>query len=388
MTLEEIKALDADGIKERRTAISEEMKAEDADLDALTAEVDALEARTKELKDAAEKRAALAAKVVERNDVIKESIVEDKIVEEKRTFSPDTVEYRDAYLKKLMGKELTVEERGALTSAADVIPTEIVNQIYGRFEDNPLYAEMNIMRFPGYVQVPYAKTVNDASWKAMGTASTDSEDEVDSVSLSMYKLIKTIEITADIQAASIPAFQSWLVDTLSRKMIAAICAATLNGSGSGQPTGIIGALTPVANSVTYDNILAAMAAVPGAYHRDAIFVMSSATFFNKVMTLKDDQKRPLVVQGVAGVDRAPIYTLLGHRVILEDSADNASYDNLLFGNFREGYAFNFAKDITIESDNSVEFRKGSTVYRGLALCDGKPVIDDAFAVISVSNATA
>ena len=388
MTLEEIKALDADGIKERRTAISEEMKAEDADLDALTAEVDALEARTNELKDAAEKRAALAAKVVERNDVIKESIVEDKIVEEKRTFSPDTVEYRDAYLKKLMGKELSVEERGALTSAADVIPTEIVNQIYGRFEDNPLYAEMNIMRFPGYVQVPYAKTVNDASWKAMGTASTDSEDEVDSVSLSMYKLIKTIEITADIQAASIPAFQSWLVDALSRKMIAAICAATLNGSGSGQPTGIIGALTPVANSVTYDNILAAMAAVPGAYHRDAIFVMSSQTFFNKVMTLKDDQKRPLVVQGVAGVDRAPIYTLLGHRVILEDSADNASYDNLLFGNFREGYAFNFAKDITIESDNSVEFRKGSTVYRGLALCDGKPVIDDAFAVISVSNATA
>ena len=388
MTLEEIKALDADGIKERRTAISEEMTAENADLDALTKEVDALEERANELKDAAEKRAALAAKVAESNNVIKENIVEEKTVEEKRTFAPDTVEYRDAYLKKLMGKDLSVEERGALVSAADVIPTEIVNQIYGRFEDNPLYAEMNIMRFPGYVQVPYAKTVNDASWKAMGTASTDSEDEVDSVSLSMYKLIKTVEITADIQAASIPAFQSWLVDTLARKMIAAICAATLNGTGSGQPTGIIGALTPVAATVTYDNILAAMAAVPGAYHRDAIFVMSSKSFFNKVMTLKDDQKRPLVVQGVAGVDREPIYTLLGHRVILEDSADGASYDNILFGNFREGYAFNFAKDITIESDNSVEFRKGSTVYRGLALCDGKPVIDDAFAVISVSNATA
>ena len=388
MTLEEIKALDADGIKERGAAISEEMTAENADLDALTKEVDALEARANELKEAAEKRAALAAKVVDSNNVVKENIVEEKTVEEKRTFAPDTVEYRDAYLKKLMGKDLTVEERGALVSAADVIPTEIVNQIYGRFEDNPLYAEMNIMRFPGYVQVPYAKTVNDASWKAMGTASTDSEDEVDSVSLSMYKLIKTVEITADIQAASIPAFQSWLVDALSRKMIAAICAATLNGTGSGQPTGIIGALTPVAATVTYDNILAAMAAVPGAYHRDAIFVMSSKSFFNKVMTLKDDQKRPLVVQGVAGVDREPIYTLLGHRVILEDSADGASYDNILFGNFREGYAFNFAKDITIESDNSVEFRKGSTVYRGLALCDGKPVIDDAFAVISVSNATA
>ena len=244
------------------------------------------------------------------------------------------------------------------------------------------------MRFPGYVQIPYAKTVNEASWKAIGTASTDSADEVDSVSLSMYKLIKTIEITADIQAASIPVFGSWLVDTLARKMIAAICAAVLNGSGSGQPTGVIGGLTPVASTATYDNILAAMAAVPGAYHRDAVFVMSSATFFNKVMTLKDDQKRPLVVQGVAGVDRAPMYTLLGHRVILEESADTDSYDNILFGNFREGYAFNFAKDVAIESDGSVEFRKGSVVYRAMALCDGKPVISDAFAVISVASTTA
>lgn len=388
MTFDEIKVLDADGIVERKAAINDEMNAENADLDALTAEVDALEARSKELKETAEKRAALAAKVAERNDVIKETIVEDKIVEEKRTFTPDTVEYRDAYLKNLMGKDLSVEERGALTDAADVIPTELVNQIYGKLEDNPLYSELNVMRFPGYVQIPYAKTVNEASWKAIGTASTDSADEVDSISLSMYKLIKTIEITADIQAASIPVFQSWLVDTLARKMIAAICAAVLNGSGSGQPTGVIGGLTPVAASVTYDNILAAMAAVPGAYHRDAIFVMSSATFFNKVMTLKDDQKRPLVVQGVAGVDRAPIYTLLGHRVILEESADTASYDNILFGNFREGYAFNFAKDVAIESDGSVEFRKGSVVYRAMALCDGKPVISDAFSVISVASTTA
>lgn len=388
MTLEEIKVLDADGIVERKAAISEEMTAEDADLDALTSEVDALEERAKELKNAAEKRAALTAKVVNSNNVIMDHIVEDKIVEEKRTFTPDTVEYRDAYLKNLMGKDLSVEERGALTDAADVIPTELVNQIYGKLEDNPLYSELNVMRFPGYVQIPYAKTVNEASWKAIGTASTDSADEVDSISLSMYKLIKTIEITADIRAAAIPAFQSWLVDTLARKMIAAICAAVLNGNGSGKPTGVIPGLTPAANAVTYDNILAAMAAVPGAYHRDAIFVMSSATFFNKVMTLKDDQKRPLVVQGVAGVDRAPVYTLLGHRVILEDSADTSDYDNLLFGNFRDGYAFNFAKDIAIESDGSVEFRKGSVVYRAMALCDGKPVISDAFAVISVAATTA
>lgn len=386
MTLEEIKVLDADGINERKAAISAEMNVEGADLDALTAEVDALEARSNELKKAAEKRAALATKVIASNNIVKEKIVEDKKVEENRTFAPDTVEYRDAYLKNLMGKDISVEERNALTSAADVIPTELVNQIYGKLEDNPVYAELNVTRFPGYVQIPYAKTVNEASWTAMGTASTDSADEVDSISLSMYKLIKTVEITADIQAASIPAFQSWLVDTLARKMIAAIVAAVLNGNGSGKPTGVIPGLTAVDTSITYDTILAAMAAVPGQYHRDAVFVMSSDTFFNKVMTLKDDQKRPLVVQGVAGVDRAPEYMLLGHRVLLESSTDTETANNLLFGNFRDGYAFNIAKDVAIESDGSVEFRKGSVVYRAMALADGKPVINDAFAVLSVAKA--
>ena len=88
MTLEEIKSLDANGIEERKAAIFEEMTAEGADLDALTAEVDAIEERTKELKEAAEKRAALSAKVAERNDVIKANIVEEKTMEEKRTFTP------------------------------------------------------------------------------------------------------------------------------------------------------------------------------------------------------------------------------------------------------------------------------------------------------------
>jgi HK97 family phage major capsid protein len=106
------------------------------------------------------------------------------------------------------------------------------------------------------------------------------------------------------------------------------------------------------------------------------------------MSLKDDVKRPLVVQGVAGVDRPPMYTLLGHRVILENSVDTASYDNIVFGNFREGYAFNFAKDISIEYDGSVEFRKGSVVYRAMALCDGKPVVPEAFTAISVASASA
>ena len=388
MTREEIMKLDAEGVQERKAQISEELNAENADIEALTAETDALEERAKELKETAEKRAALAQRVAQTGKSIRDKIVEGEGMPEKKSFAPDTVEYRDAWMKKLMGKDITAEERTALTSAADVIPTLTVNEIYGKLAENPLYNELNIMQFPGYVQVPYEKTVNNASWVAMGTASTDSDDEVDSVSLSMYKLIKTIEITADIAHASIAAFSAWLVNRLAQKMVAAICYGVLQGSGSGQATGIIPALTPEANSVTYNSLLAIMAAVPAQYHRDAVFTMSSATFFNKIMTLKDKNDRPLVMQGMTGVDMPPVYTLLGHRVILEEAASTNSADTVLFGNFRDGYAFNFARDIEITADDSVEFRKGSRVYRGMALCDGKPVIEEAFACISVAKTTA
>ena len=33
---------------------------------------------------------------------------------------------------------------------------------------------------------------------------------------------------------------------------------------------------------------------------------------------------------------------------------------------------NFGKDVEIARDESVGFRSGSTVFRGMALCDGKP----------------
>ena len=145
---------------------------------------------------------------------------------EERVFTPDTVEYRDAYMKYLMGKSMSIEERTALTVAANVIPTETLNKIYGKLEENQLINEIDALYVPGYVSVPTASTVDDANWIAMASASTDSSDAMGTVSLTAKKLIKTIEITADIQAMSIPAFQGWLVNKLAQKMEAAICAAS------------------------------------------------------------------------------------------------------------------------------------------------------------------
>ena len=108
----EIRDMTIDDIQMRMDAIKEEMDVEGADLDALEAEVTELNARKAELKEQAEERKAEAKEAAENGEIVK--TFKENVMEE-RTFTPDSVEYRDAYLKSLMGKSLSMEERTALT---------------------------------------------------------------------------------------------------------------------------------------------------------------------------------------------------------------------------------------------------------------------------------
>lgn len=383
----DVKELTADELIERRSAIGAELDSPEADLDALEAEVRAINEELETRKNAEQKKAEVRQAIANGEKPVEKikEFKETKTMEE-RTFAPDTVEYRDAYMKNLMGKPMSIEERTALSGASYVIPTETVNKIYGKLEENQLIKEIDALNVPGYVSVPTASTVNDASWIAMASASTDSADAMGTVSLTAKKLIKTIEITADIQAMSIPAFQTWLVNKLAAKMEAAICAAIVNGAGSSTvPQGVgqcgITISTAIAGA-TLAKLSAFMGGLKAPYHKGAVWVMSSENFFTYVLPLASDSNGYLVQDGIG-------YRLLGHRVILDDNCDNCKFksgstaeaanaDHVIFGNFKEGYVFNFGEGIQIEADQSVSFRSGSTVYRGMALCDGAVVDKDAF----------
>ena len=391
----EFKNMSSDELLERRSAIAGELDAPEADLDALEAEVRAINEELETRKNIEAKKVEVRQAIAS-GELPTEKIKEFKEVKkmDERTFTPDTVEYRDAYLKNLMGKPMSIEERTALSSAAAVIPTETLNQIYGKLEENPLIAEVEALRIPGYVSVPKATTVNDASWITMSSASTDSADVVGYVALTAKKLIKTLEITADIQAMSIPEFQRWLVNKLAQKMEKAICAAIVNGAGSttvpqGVGYGGITASTAIAGA-TIAKLSAFMGGLGSAYHRDAVWVMSSESFFNYIQPLASDVNAGLVMDGVG-------YRLLGHRVIFDGACDDCKFksgstveaanaDHIIFGDFKNGYVFNFGEGIQIEADKSVSFRSGSTVYRAMALCDGAVVDSEAFVWATIASA--
>lgn len=286
---------------------------------------------------------------------------------ENRTFAIDTVEYREAFLMGLQGKELTAEQRAAVTASA-AIPTQTMNKIVGRLELAPIINAVDVTYIPGNVSYPVEGTINEAAWVAMGTAATDSADTVNSIALGAFKLIKTVEITADVAEMAIDAFETWLVNRLANKLQRAVAAGIMTGTGAAQATGLSKRTadgTYTAAGITYADIMAIIAKLPTEYAPGASFVMSRATFFGNVLNIQDTAKHPIVV---ADVQAPAKFNILGYPVIIED----ASGTDVYFGDLKEAYKFNFAKAPTVDRDESVAFRTGSTVYRAMALADGKP----------------
>lgn len=357
-------------IESRLSAITQELKREDCDVDALEQEVRALkEERDSIMRSAAERRRQMLNEIGAGAGRVIRTFADD--TPEQRTYGVDTPEYRSAWLRNLQGHELTMEERAAVTASA-AIPTTTMNKIIARMELTPIIQAVDVTYIPGNVTYPIEKTVNGVSWVDMGTAATDSADALDAITLGAYKLIKTVEITADVMAMGIDAFEAWLVARLGNKMSVAVAAAIAAGTGSNQATGLTksGEITQTGTytkaGMTYKDLMTILATLPTQYMANAKFAMPRAVFYSDLLGMTDSNGKPVVV---ADVQSPAKFNILGYPVILEDSFPK---DNIVFGDLFEGYKFNFAMSPTVESDKSVAFRTGSTVYRVMALADGKP----------------
>jgi HK97 family phage major capsid protein len=366
-----------DEINTRLSAIQSEIDSATGEtLTALEAEVAQLTAERQQIQNEVQTRqqlrANIAAGLVTGTTI--ETHEEDNNMEN-RTFTPDSAEYREAFLLNLQGRELTAEQRAAVNGSA-AIPTQTLNQIFRYIEESPILSSIDLTHIPGNVTLPVEGSVADAAWVTMATSATDSADVVDSISLGAHKLIKTLEITADVEAMSISAFEAWIVGKLGEKMQKALDAAVFNGTGSNQPTGILKTLSTATGTFTkakakYSDLIAIIAALSSGPAKNAKFAMPRKLFFTDVIGIEDQSGQPVCHADVTSPAK---YNILGYPVILDD---NIPTDNIIFGDFK-AYKMNIAKAPTISSDDSVGFRSGSRVYRGLALADGKAAMSSAF----------
>lgn len=364
---------------EIRTILQGDLNAMATDaLQKLNTEFDDLESRKAEINKAIEEREAILKKAMTHGKVVEKHETEPTMLENKIN-DVKSAEYREAYLLSLQGKA-TPEQRTAVSAAA-VIPTLTLNKIYEKLEqDSVLYPYISKSSLPGTVSIPVENAKNEAAWVAMGTASTDGADSLSAVTLSLYKLIKTVELTADNVNASVDAFENFLVKALAKKIARAVDIAICTGDGSSKATGILasGVITNTGTytkaGMTHADLMAIIADVGTEYRKGAIFAMPSAVYFSDVVAA-------LAAKGIGPDAQNPLsFRIAGFPVVLDD---NITADSVIFGNF-EYYHWNWAKDVTIEADDSVGFRTGSRVYRAMGLADGKVVNKDAFTVYTRS----
>lgn len=326
----------------------------------------------------------------------------------------DTKEYRNAFLKTLMGQQLNDVEKDAFnvgmkeaekrnddyntsTNAAAVLPTTMLNEIVKKARTiGGLMGECRAFAVPTKIAIPVGTPGSKASWHTEGAAVDTEKATVTNVTFDGYEIIKIFSISAKVRKMSIAAFESYLTDELTACVMECIADALVNGDGSGQGTGIEEGVTwvktagatqnaiEVANGtpITYNDVVDTAALLKRGYAQGAKWAMNNKTLYNVFFKMNDSNAQPIFVAKTLGEKAAgDVGRILGFDVVIDD---NIADDVIYLGNYAKYMGYNMPEGIVIEMSKDSGFRKGLIDYRAMAIADCKPIIADAFVKLYVA----
>lgn len=352
----------------------------------IMARVEELDAKFESAALAAANAAALAggAKPVELKNLSR-TVSGGKVVEKmenempKRENMVGTKEYKNAFLKTLLGRELTEMENVAYvhttTQENAPVPTEMLNEIwdliYGEhhiLEDITIYRTGTIMEVTKHTEVTQGK----AKKVAEGEANDDEQNTFVKVTLSGKDFSKHVDISYAMQKMSIPAFETYLKneiatglgEELAKDVIAAI------GTGMAAENKIKTAAT---GTVSYKDL----AKLFGQLKRvgSMNIYATRKTIYNYLVGLTNDSGTPIFQQVInPGVEGA----LFGAQIKTEDAVADGT---ILVGDGKK-FIFNMVQDIMVESDKDI--KKHVVTHSGYARGEGALIDDKAFAQLTLS----
>ena len=378
-------------IEMRLKDIYEEISTEGADVKALASETDVLLEERKRLmndKSIAERKSTLA-KVAQMGGTPVMDIINNKITDNRSKKTMENTEYRELAEYLIKGTP-TAEMRGAMgtSDVGAVLPETIYDQmLYSGAKDNAsILQKATVTRFDhnGTIKIPVL-TANSASWHTETNAVTPADRTITNISLGGYELMSLVSFSTAALSKADDSFEEYISKALYEEMGTTLEYAMINGTGSGQATGILAGITwTSANSVTtattsteisVDDIISGIALLPSRFRRNASIMGNSATIYGKIRKLKDDNDNYLMA-----IDGASA-SILGIPVVI---ADDVPDDVIIIGDISK-YFINFARPITLERSTDSGFRSAVIDVRALAVVDGKPFAD---AFVKVAKKTA
>lgn len=364
------------------------------ELKALTGEVDSLKAERKALLETATQRNALLENIAEGRanslpsgaNIISRLATRDKAGDETDADPYGTIEYRRAFMNHVCkGTAIPKEYRAAnevtfTTDVGSVIPTPVLNRIIEEMESTGMILPLvTRTAHKGGLRIPTSSVKPVATWVAEGAGSPTQKKPTGEISFLYHKLRCAVAVTLEVDTMALPVFEATLISNVVEAMVWAIEDAIINGTGTGQPKGILketpqkGQLLQV-QSLTYQDVLDAEAALPMAYERNTRWCMTKQTFY-QFQAIKNDIGTPIAHHDFTISGRIE-RILLGRPVTLCDYMPSFAA-NLPAGtpfafmfNFRD-YILNTNLNMGIkrfEDNNTDDF-----VTRAVTLVDGKVV---------------
>ena len=369
----ELKEMNVEQLEARKAELLSEVETteEREQLDAIEAEINSIKAELDERRAVEAQKAEIRQAVAEGQvgEVVKEFKEESR---GKNMYSVDSIEYRDAWTKKIIGRDLNEEERSALSSAGAVIPTMTVNAVWDKLvKEAELLSKVDVSQFPNYVRFPVATTNNAATSQAVGGSITESSDVIGYVDLVPNEYVKLLTVGADIDHMAVSAVHDWIVNNIVTNIRYAINKDILVGSGSNALKGIKESVnanaTKIPATVTKASLLKVMGALGSKYQNGAVWIMSPEMFYEGVMTVTALNDY-IINDGFA-------YKLFGHDVVLMSEAVISSAENVFYGD-PKAYKVNIFKALEVKP-----FETATTTniqFRGATMADGELLDTSAF----------
>ena len=303
------------------------------------------DARAKELKDEAfalDARADDLAELEARNASFNTSVSVRPTEDRSMSVSADEAEIRE-YQAYLHGEARVQSKSGGESAAA--VPQTYTNEIIRSQGDQ--FPMLN----PAVVRAITTPDGTDFNWPALDTTglSANAVNELGTANAAVITFTNkqmnafkfqseefgvSTEVATDSRIPLEPILNEVAADSIGLKLNAVYT----NGSGSGEPEGVLTAsvtgYTTLSNAaITYDDLVELEHSVPAAYRVGAAFMMSDAVL-KEVRKIKDVDGQPLVLRSLQV--GAPA-TLFGYPIYINNAMPSFGAGNkvMLFGNFKK-----------------------------------------------------
>lgn len=304
----------------------------------------------------------------------------------------DTMEYRQAFAEYVRTGVWKYEQRAdEIVTTADIgkiIPNTIMQEfikklkVYGQ-----LYNLVRKLNVRGGVEFPIEDLVPTVSWITETTVSnTQKATEIkNSISFGYHICEARIAQSLLSEVVSLPYLESEIAKLLAEAFIKEFDRIIVNGTGSGQPLGILkDARVPADHKIVFTAAdlsdwtkwrTKLFAKVPLAYRAGGVLVMTANTWETYCMTLKDANNNPIGIETYGVTDGDVTCRFAGKTVILVESDILADFDT---AGSKAAFAIYFKPtDYAINSNLQLGFKRyfnedtNRWINKGLCIMDGK-----------------